>query len=210
MPIASVVVPAHQERDAIGACLESLLGDALPGEFEVAVAANGCTDGTADVARVTAARLGHEVVVLELPEAGKAAAVRAAERHLSTLPRVFVDADVECPTGTVRSLVDALASGADVAVPRRVLDLSGASRPARLYYRFWSDLPWVQSQLTGRGVYAVGPAARATYEQLPDLVAEDRFVTTRVPRDRAAIVDAAVVVRPPARLPDVVRVRRRV
>lgn len=210
MPAASVVIPAHQEGATIGACLESLLRDAAVGELEVVVAANGCTDDTVDVARSTASRLGHDVVVLDLPEAGKAAAIRAAERHVSALPRVFVDADVSCPTSTLRELVAALEAGADIAVPQRFLDLRRATTPARLYHRFWSELPWVQSQLAGRGVYAVGRAARGSYDELPDLVADDRFVTTRVPRHRAVIVGAAVAVRPPSRLADLIRVRRRV
>lgn len=210
MAVASVVIPAHQEGAAIGACLESLLADAAVGELEVVVAANGCTDDTVEVARSTARRLGHDVVVVDLPEAGKAAAIRAAERRVSSMPRVFVDADVRCPTGTVRELVAALEAGAEVAVPRRLLDLRFASRPARLYHRSWSELPWVQSQLTGRGVYAVGRGARDTYGELPEVVADDRFVTTRVPRCRAVVVAAEVAVRPPGRLADVVRVRRRV
>lgn len=215
-PLASVVVPAHQEAGTIARCLRALLGDARPGELEVVVAANGCSDGTADRARDEARRLGHDIVVLDLPEAGKAAALRAAERVCTILPRLYVDADVECPTATVRALVAALAdpgddgAAADVAVPTRVLDLNGASRGARAYYRTWQDLPWVREQLAGRGVVALGARARATFDELPDVVADDRWLTTRVPRERAVVVAAPVVVRPPRRLADVLRVRRRV
>lgn len=210
MAIASVVIPAHQEAATIGHCLDALLGDAIRGELQVVVAANGCTDGTAGVASAAAARLGHDVAVLDLPSTGKALAIREAERLALVAPHVFVDADVQCPTDTVRALAASLDAGADVAVPTRAFNLSGASRPARLYYRTWAELPWVRHQLTGRGVYALSAAARSTYDDLPDVVAEDRFATTRVSPDKAAVVAATVVIRPPPRLQSVVRVRRRV
>ena len=49
--ITSILIPAHQEETTIGRCLSSLLMQAEPAEFHVIVAANGCTDNTAEVAR---------------------------------------------------------------------------------------------------------------------------------------------------------------
>lgn len=94
-----VVVPAHEEQALLPRCLRALLWDARDVELRIVVVANGCTDATPAAARrfVPAAReLGHELVVLELPVAGKAAALNAASPCLRGCPVVF-------PTPTLSS-----------------------------------------------------------------------------------------------------------
>jgi glycosyltransferase involved in cell wall biosynthesis len=205
-----VVIPAYNEASTISAALTALLQHAGPGELRTVVVCNGCTDDTATVARATARDLGQPVTVVELPEANKASALRHVERLGLAYPRIYLDADVACPTGTARRLLDAVRSGRSLAVPARLLDLTAASRPAAAYYRMWQSLPWVRSQLAGRGCYAVSEAMRSTFEALPDVVAEDRLVTTSPDPADVVVVDAPVMVRPPARLAEVLRVRSRV
>lgn len=209
-PLGHVVVPAHNEAGRIEACLRHLLGNSEPGELAVVVICNGCSDDTANVARRTARSLDRDVTVLELREAGKAGALQAVEALGLSFPRVYLDADVLCSTATARALLGTVRSRADLAVPSRVLDLEAASPLARLYYRTWSSLPWVGEQLAGRGAYAVSEAFRSVMADFPDIVADDRFVTTRVPRESAVIVPDPVVIRPPGHLADIVRVRSRV
>ncbi|RYV49391.1 glycosyltransferase family 2 protein [Pengzhenrongella frigida] len=207
---AVVIIPAHNEENLIARALEVLLADAEPSEFDVVVACNGCTDDTAERARLAASRLGHRVTVLSTPIASKAAAIRAAEAVAPGFPRVYLDADVECSTATARAMVSAVRSGAALAVPTRVLDTSASTPAARAYYGGWSALPWVQEQLAGRGAYTVSRAARETFGEFPDIGADDRFVTTRVPRNEAVVVPHPILIAPPGRLSDVLRVRRRV
>ena len=47
----SILVPAHNEETVIDRCLRAILDGALPGELEVIVICNGCSDGTARRAR---------------------------------------------------------------------------------------------------------------------------------------------------------------
>jgi glycosyltransferase involved in cell wall biosynthesis len=47
----SVVVPARNEEDFLGACLDSLLDQDYPGGYEIIVVDNNSSDGTAGVAR---------------------------------------------------------------------------------------------------------------------------------------------------------------
>lgn len=206
-----MIIPAHNESRAIGACLRTLLAQAAPGEFEVVVVANGCQDDTAEVARSTAWDMTGEVTVLELPVASKTAALREADLTAWVFPRLYLDADVVCPTSTARAIVSVLASGeVELAVPERHLDLSRASWVSRHYYRAWLALPRVRSGLAGRGLYAFSHAGRAKFDAFPDVVADDYWAVHQVGRDRAAVVAAPVTIRPPARLADVVRVRARV
>lgn len=207
---AVVLVPAHNEAESVAAGLTCLVRRAEPHDFRVVVVCNGCTDATADRARAVAATSPTPVDVLEIDVASKPAALRAAEAVASGFPRVYLDADVLCPTDTARALIHAVRDGADVAVPARVLDLAGASRLARMYFTAWADLPWVRAQLAGRGAYALSESARASFGEFPDVLADDRYATTRVPRDRAVVLAAPLVIRPPQRLRGVVRVRSRV
>ena len=50
-PKFSVIIPAHNEEKVLGRCLDALLADSRPGEMEIVVAANGCTDRTVEIAR---------------------------------------------------------------------------------------------------------------------------------------------------------------
>jgi hypothetical protein len=79
--VISIVIPAHDEERVIGRCLSGLASGAEPGELEVVVVANGCTDGTA-----AAARTFPGVRVVETPVAGKAAALNLGDEHAPAFP----------------------------------------------------------------------------------------------------------------------------
>ncbi len=216
--VGAVVVPAHQEGDRVGRCVDALAEGWVPGELDVVVVSNGSTDDTVAVVRERAAAHGLDLRVLDLPEPGKVGAIRAGEEATSG-PRLYLDADCRCTAATARALLQAVGpagpdadggSVADVAVPTRALDLSGCSWPARLYHRAWADLPWVREQLAGRGAYALSEGARSTFGMFPQVTADDRFATTVVPRDRAVVVSAPVHVVPASTLREVLVVRRRV
>ena len=87
--MTSVVIAAYNEGRVIGRCLDALLADPAIGRLEVVVAANGCHDDTVEQAR----RPG--VIVVDLPRPGKPAALNAAERRVTSFPRVYLDADMQ-------------------------------------------------------------------------------------------------------------------
>lgn len=123
---ASVVIAAHNEAAVIGRCLDSLRADTVPGEFDITVAANGCTDATASIA---AERPG--VRVLDLPEPGKAQALNAADQVADGFPRIYLDADIFTTAAVARALCAALATDPTsgrpwlAAVPRRDVEQIG-------------------------------------------------------------------------------------
>lgn len=203
-PVASVVIPAHDEERAIGRLLEALC--ATPGLLEVVVACNGCTDATAEVARR------YPVTVLDLPEPSKSGALRAGDRAAVAFPRVYLDADVEITADGVARLAAAVGpSGIAVAAPRRTMPRTGVSSPVRWYYDVWESLPAVRSGLFGRGVLAVSEDGARRVGALPEMMADDLVLSEAfAPAERAVVHDVAVVVHPARTLRDLVRRRTRV
>src|SRR5512134_19563 len=144
----SIIIPAYNEAARIRRGLDRLfsgLGDGV----EVIVACNGCTDGTADRARESP----HPVKVLDLPDPGKVAAIRAAERETSVLPRVYLDADVEVDGTSIMAVLGAIADGAVAARPPFRYDVSGCTWLVRRYYAARSRLESLEADLCGAGIY---------------------------------------------------------
>jgi glycosyltransferase involved in cell wall biosynthesis len=203
-PVASVVVPAHDEERTIGRLLDALC--ASPGLLEVVVACNGCTDETARVA----AR--YPVTVLDLPEPSKVRALRAADQVARTFPRVYLDADVEITADGVARLAAAVGpGGAAVAAPRRMLPRTGVTLLARWYLDVWEALPAVRSGLFGRGVLAVSREGARRVAALPEVMADDLALSEAFdPAERVVVPDVTVVVHPARTTRDLVRRRARV
>lgn len=207
-PLASVVIPAHNEQSVIGRLLERLLAGAAPGELDVVVVPNGCSDRTAAVA----ASYGPDVRVVESPAPSKRAALRLGDEQARTFPRLYVDADVELDGDDVRRLCAALAEPGVLAVaPERRLDLTGRSRAVRMYHQVWRRLPAVRAGLFGRGVLAVTEEGHKRIRTLPPVMADDLAASLAfAPEECAVVAGAEVVVRLPRTWPDLVRRRIRV
>ena len=141
------MIPAHNEGPVIRRLLEKLINGADPGEMDIIVVANGCTDDTAEVA----ASFGSAVQIVTLPVASKHEALTAGDRAATGFPRIYVDADVELRVDDVRALVAALGQpGVLAAAPRRELVMTGRPWQVRWYYDVWTLLPGAQRGLWGR------------------------------------------------------------
>lgn len=205
--MVSVVVPAHNEARVVGRLLGQLVPAGSPGDLDVIVVANGCTDDTAQVA----GGYGPGVRVLSVPVPSKREALLAGDQVAAGFPRIYVDADVELGSADVRALAGALARpGALAAAPERVLALSGASWLVRWYYDVWARLPEVRSGLFGRGVIALSEAGHARVASLPPLLADDLAASLVFrPEERVIVPGAQVVVHVPRTAGDLLRRRVR-
>jgi Glycosyl transferase family 2 len=205
--VTTIIVPAHNEAPVISRLLAQLVSAARPGELDVIVVANGCTDNTAEVA----ATFGPEVRVLSISVASKREALRAGDRAARDFPRLYVDADVELGTKDVRALNEALRRpGILAAGPQRVLVMAGRPWLVRWYYDVWTRLPEVQSGLFGRGVIAVNAAGHERVASLPPLLADDLAASlVFAPDERLVVPDAQVVVHTPRTFGDLLRRRVR-
>lgn len=206
-PIATVVIPAHNEEQTIGRLLDALTsatGDAGP---HVIVVPNGCTDKTVDL--VTCRR---DVEVLVLDEGSKQKAMRAGAERTRHFPIAYVDADVELTGQSLGSLVAALDDASLLAVaPRRVLDVSRSSWIVRSYLSVWQDLPQVREGLFGRGVIVLSQVGQRRIESLPMYLSDDLALSETFDRVERRIVDQAVVtVHAPRTVSDLLRRRQRI
>jgi hypothetical protein len=206
-PMTTVVIPAHNEGRVIGRLLDQLVPITPPGDLNVLVVANGCTDDTAEVA----AAFGAGVQVISIPVASKYAALTTAARAVTDFPLIYVDADVELRTEDVVALAAALRQpGVHAAAPERVLDLDGRPRAVRWYYDIWTRLPEAQSGLWGRGVIAVDECGQQRVAGLPPLLGDDLAASLLFePHERAIVGSARVIVHPSRTFADLLRRRIR-
>ncbi len=206
-PIASIVIPAHNEQAVIARTLTTLLAGAYNGEFEVVVVCNGCTDSTASVSETFADR-GVRTLSIETPS--KIAALNAGDQAVSIFPRVYLDADVRVSTESIRKLVATLNTGALAAAPRAQLDLNDCSMLVRAYFSVWSRLGHVNRGL-GSGVYALSAQGRERFAEFPDVLADDFYVYCLVGgENRVSPSDAYSIVDQPRTLSDLAKRRLRI
>jgi hypothetical protein len=205
--LGSIVIPAHNEATVIRRCLDALLSGFRPGELEVVVACNGCTDETADIARSSR----YPVRVIELGVASKPAALRAAEESATVFPRLYLDADVALPSDSARQVLERLQVGPALAArPPISYDAHRSAPLVRSYYRARVRVPAVMGSLWGAGVYGLSAAGRARFGPYPDITADDLFIDQRFERSEIEIVDCEPVqVSVPRRTADLLRILRR-
>ena len=110
-----IIVPAHDEGVGIRSCLSSIEAQDFRGTMQVVVVANGCTDGTADVARCVPAGVREprlSIDVLEIAQPGKAGALNHGDDHAGPADaRVYLDADVLLSVNAISAVMRATGTG---------------------------------------------------------------------------------------------------
>ncbi|MBR1459461.1 MAG: glycosyltransferase [Oscillospiraceae bacterium] len=107
-PLFSVIIPAHNEEDYIGRCLDAIRKAAVhvpPQRVQVIVVANRCTDATAEIARSYGAQ------VLENTDTSIAAIRNAGARLAEGRVIMTIDADSFMSEGTFEEIWEKLTSG---------------------------------------------------------------------------------------------------
>ena len=197
----SVIMPAFNEEATIGTTLRALTETPEFGpDMEIVVAANGCTDRTAEVARSFGVR------VVEIATPSKTAALNAADAVATGDAHVYVDADAPADAHLIRRLAAAVTEpGVEAAVPRPVVDTSASTWPVRAYYAINARLPVFRGRLFGRGVIAVSARARSRFARFPEITADDMFLDAVVAAGEKVEVDVPVRVVAPRTGGDLVR-----
>jgi dolichyl-phosphate beta-glucosyltransferase len=134
-PKYSIVIPAYNERARILVTLEAVIASVRAYQWpaEVIVVNDGSTDETADLVR-NFALTAPEVRLMENPgNRGKGYSVRSGLLHAQGEIVMFTDADLSAPIDEARSLFDAIAAGADIAIGSRWLATSRQTHRQPLY-----------------------------------------------------------------------------
>lgn len=191
----SIVVPAHNEGTILGRTIQPLARLVAPDQVQLVVAANGCTDDTAERAADVPG-----VLVLELAESSKARALNAGDRTADRWPRLYLDADVEITPRAVADVFSTLAAGTVLAArPPFRYDTTGASWPVRAFYRARGRLPGTREHLWGAGVYGLSAMGRQRFTTFPTLTADDLYVDSLFePHEKAVVETDSVVVHTPS------------
>ena len=203
----SVVVPAHNERSVISRTLKTMTAGALPGELDVIVVCNGCTDDTAAIAR----NFGSPVRVIATELVGKTVALNLGDKAATSFPRVYADADVHITIDVIRSLASRLKRGDVLAVaPVASIDLTGSPWRVRAYYEIRSLLPSGREGIGGSGVYALSEAGRSRFPEFPKLTADDGYVRIQFkPEERETLVSVSSTVFAPRTVRDLIATKTR-
>jgi glycosyltransferase involved in cell wall biosynthesis len=189
----SIVVPAHNEAAVIVANLRRLTDGSRPGEFDVVVVPNGCSDATAELARTV-----EGVRVIESPRPGKVNALHVGDAACQTFPRIYLDADVELTADSVRALAAAAGRpGVLACAPAMRLDLTGVRWLARRTHTVHDRLVGPNRALAGVGVYVLTEAGHGRVFPIPDILSDDGWVHGSFqPHERVVVREAVSVVKP--------------
>ncbi|MFY0619870.1 glycosyltransferase [Shimia sp.] len=187
----SILIPANNEAAHIGVCLQAVLASDGPQATQIIVAANGCSDDTAKIAKSfagTATAKGWTLDVLELPALGKMGALDAADAVATFDTRAYLDADVIVD----RALMGQIAEALNTDTPRYTsgaLRLAPAeSKATRAYARIYAQVPFVIHGVPGAGLYAVNAAGRARWDKFPGIISDDTFVRLNfTPEERIGV-----------------------
>ena len=125
-PLLSVVVPAYNEAERLGASLTRMTAyfQAQPYDYEILIVDDGSTDATQDVARKFADADPRVRLLSYAPNRGKGHAVRYGMLRATGQRVLFCDADLATPIEEVEKLSAALDAGADIAIGSR--DVKGS------------------------------------------------------------------------------------
>lgn len=211
----SVIIPASNEERFIGPCLEALLAQVATSEdvnVEIVVAANGCRDSTAAVARTFASRAAARnwrLTVLDIPEAGKPIALNRGDDAASGDMRVYLDADVICTPAMLSCLVEVLRDPEPRYATGKLVVAPPQNWFTRRYATIWTQLPFYTSGAAGAGLFAVNAVGRRRWSAFPDIISDDTYIRLQFAPDERVEVDAIYLWPMVEGLGNLIRVRRR-
>lgn len=177
-----IVIPASNEAGWIGGCLDALLAsEAGPAPVRILVAANGCRDDTAAIARTrtgAAAARGWTLEVLEIEKGGKINALNRADAALGPVAgaRAYLDADVTVEPALLGELARLLDLGEPAYASGRLHVARAETAVTRAYARIWTRLPFMTEGVPGAGLFAVNAAGRARWAAFPEIISDDTYV----------------------------------
>jgi dolichyl-phosphate beta-glucosyltransferase len=136
-PSCSIVIPAYNEEKRIPRTFESIINfrEKNSWDLEVIVVNDGSKDKTADVVRQFAGRYPWIHLVDNGVNCGKGKSIRDGVERANGDVIFFADADDSTPITDADKLLDAIESGADIAIGSRWVDRDLQVHPQPWYRR---------------------------------------------------------------------------
>ncbi len=192
--ILSVNIAAHNEEDYIGDCLTSLLQqDDTAGRVEVVVAANACSDRTAEVVSGFQSRFedrNWRLVLLNITEPGKPNAFNQGDLLTTGSSTIYLDADVRCDPELLGQLRAVLGQPRPLYATGTLKVAPPQTWITRRYSDFWVRLPFVRGGAVGAGLFSVNAAGRKRWSAFPAIISDDTFVRLNFAPDERIEVPA--------------------
>lgn len=158
-PDLSIVIPAYDEEERIARALNETLECIAENHWkaEILVVDDGSTDATVSVVKSIAAQHPEIRLLLNGTNRGKGYSVRNGMLNAQGNIILFTDSDLSAPIREASLLLDAIRSGADIAIGSRWLNSSRQTVRQPLYRRFLgrcfnlatrvvADLPFADTQ----------------------------------------------------------------
>ena len=182
LPALTLILPANNEAEHIGPCLSAVLAsnsltDNAP--VQIIVAANGCSDDTAQLARGFAAQTesrGWQLDVIELAQGNKIGALNAAETQAKANALVYLDADVHISPTLLAQTASALQTQAPIYASGTVKLSPSKSWATRAYGTFYLQTPFMKQPAPGCGYFGMNAAGRARWAEWPAVISDDKGV----------------------------------
>lgn len=203
--MATVIVPAHNEATVIQRCLDSIVNQS--GIDQIIVACNGCTDNTAEIVRT------HypQVLCLDIAKPSKVNALNEAEKHITSWPVFYIDADTQLSTGSIQRIKEEMAKGQLLlAAPEPIIDISKSSWPVRQYYKTWLSLPYIQDGVVATCSYVISKQGHERFSEFPSVINDDGFVRCQFARhERGNVKGAQIYIAAPHNLKSLIKIKSR-
>ena len=156
-PSVSVIIPAHDEEETLGATLESLSRQSYPGDAEFVIVDDRSNDSTAAVIEAAAARDERfRLVRVTEPSLRLAPKVNAVNRGIEASNGAIIvtsDADCEYPAGWLEGMVSHFED--DVVMVVGYVECTRA-QDRKTFVEYFETIDWFSLMLTSRSLTRFG------------------------------------------------------
>jgi len=211
---ASIIIPAHDEAQALPKTLACLMEQRFYGDLRIIVVPNGCSDDTAEIARSfipMAEARGFELVVTELKEGSKPKALNQGDSHaFHDGIRVYLDADIRLSPNAIAAVARELRPGTGIHLCAPQISVAKPrSWMTRAYVKVWQSVPYIREDVIC-GLYAVSAEGRQRWSKFPIIIADDKFARMHFARhERKVARDATMTIQMPEGLRELIKCRTR-
>jgi glycosyltransferase involved in cell wall biosynthesis len=202
----SIIIPVYNEETVLARCIDSILKDAQPNEFEIILVCNGCIDNSQQVAE----SYGDKVKVFVSEPASKTIALNKGDEMAHYFPRFYLDADILITADSIRAVAALLNQEQILAsAPKVNFDTSKASFLVKQFYKVWQLNPYFNNMI-GSGIYAISEQGRKKFDKFPFIINDDEFLRLQFNHSEIKTAESTFKVTTPSNLDTLIKIKTRV